>query len=296
VFRLFNKKKDPSRRPRHNVPGRPSATFSYYAGEAPRKQDSVRARQSDSKRQVFFRRLRLMPTVIALLVIGLSVVYGTTLSTVPNVRFVGGSSPYRTVQAYAGGIETVLNSSFLNRSKLTINTTSTAAKITQIYPEVDVATISLPIIGRRPTINMHVRQPALMLTTATNAFVVDDAGKVVAETRQLPSSVLDDLMTAQDQSGLNLRVGDQAVTSETVSFLTSLKAQLEAKQLRIDHLVLIGGGYEADVYLKDIAYFIKTDSSGDARLQVGAFLAARSNGASPEEYMDVRVEEKVFYK
>lgn len=53
---------------------------------------------------------------------------------------------------------------------------------------------------------------------------------------------------------------------------------------------------ELDFRLKDIAYIVKTDMTEDARMQIGAFNAARDGGVEPSEYMDVRVAEKVFFK
>lgn len=293
---IWKRKKSVAPRARPGITGRPSATFAYYAGDKPAKQDSLRARQASEQRQTFFKRLRLVPTLIALVVILLSIVYSTTLSTDPLIKYAGDTSPYRSTVAYREAVRSILGSSFFNRSKLTINVTATKNKLLQTLPEVDAASIALPIIGRRPTVTLHVREPVLLLSTKTNAFIVGTGGKVVAEAKQLPSSVSESLLAAQDQSGLNVRVGDQALSSSTVSFIQNVQAQLAAKQLSISRLTLLPAGYEIDIYVKGQSYYIKTDSSGDARVQIGAFLAVKDSGVKPAEYIDVRVEDKVFYK
>jgi hypothetical protein len=289
-------KHERSRQPLYNDSGlrRPQST--YYASEAPKREDSVRSRQASEQRHNFFSRLRLVPTIIALGVICLSIVYNTTLSTSPGINFAGDTPVYRSADAYKDDIAKILNSSLFNHSKLTINTKSTITAILKAYPELDAATISLPIIGRRPTVTLHAQNPVLILTTQTSALVLGANGKAVAETKQLMSSLTDKLLTVQDKSGVQVHAGDQALSTETVSFIADLAAQLAAKQLTIESLILPSGGNELDVRVKDQVYYLKTDVSGDARLQIGAFLAARDGGAKPAEYMDVRVEEKVFYK
>ncbi|MDB5182220.1 MAG: hypothetical protein JWO47_4 [Candidatus Saccharibacteria bacterium] len=295
-LKLFSQKKaeQPRRAPTQAVVNRPKPT--YYGNDKPRTENSVKARQITEQKRALWQRLRLVPTLIAVGAILLSVVFSTTLTTTPGIIFAGDQSVYHTIAEYKSGISKILDSSLMNKSKLTINTSSTERAIIKAFPELDVVKIGLPIIGRRPTVTLHVRKPALILTTKTNSYVLDSNGKAVANTSQLISSITGSLLTAQDQSGLQLHVGDQALTSETMSFIANLQAQLAAKQLTITSLTLPTGGNEIDVHLKDIGYLVKTDSSGDARLQIGDFIAAKESGAAPAEYMDVRVEEKVFYK
>jgi hypothetical protein len=293
VFKSGKKREQP-RRPVTTVVNRPKPV--YYGNDKPRTEDSVRARQVTEKKHVIWERLRLIPTLIALLAILVSVAYNTTLSTTPSINFSGDSSIYHSKTEYKNGIAKILDTSILNKSKLTFNTHKAQTDILKSYPELDAITIGLPVIGRRPTITMHVRQPALILTTKSNSFVLDTNGKVVAETKQVISSITSQLLTAQDQSGLELHVGDQALTIITIAFITNIKAQLTAKQLIVSGLTLPSGGNEIDIHIKDVPYFVKTDSSGDARVQIGDFLAAKESGISPYEYIDARVEEKVFYK
>ena len=294
-MKLFKKQKPQGRQP-INQAGKPKPAFSYYAGDNKPKKDSVRARQASEQRASLFSRLRLVPTIVAISVILVSVVYSTTLSTSPHVTFAGTDSPYRTSDDYRNGITKVLQSSLFNNSKLTLNTSSTNNAILTAYPELDVASVSLPIIGRRPTVTLHVRQPALILTTSTNAYVIDSAGKVVSEASKILSSSREALLTVQDQSGLEVTVGKQALTSQAVTFITAAQAQLKAKQITIVQATLPTTPNEIDFRLKDIGYFVKTDITGDARLQIGSFIAAKDDGIAPGEYMDVRVEEKVFFK
>ena len=293
---LFRKAKPQVRRPSQES-GRPKPAFSYYAGDTPQtKKDSVKTRQREERHQAFLRRLRSIPTLIALAIILLSVAYSTTLSTNTNIKFAGDPPPYRTPAEYHLGISKLLGASFWNKSKLTNNTHKTETAILAAYPELDAVNIALPVVGQRPTVTLHARTAAMLLTTQTNSYVLDISGKVVAESAQLPSSQRDMLLTVQDKSGPALHVGSQAVTSNTVIFIQNVQAQLKDKKLSITEVTLPATPNEVDFRIKDINYYIKTDTAGDARIEIGDFLAVKDSGAQPAEYMDVRVEEKVFYK
>lgn len=211
--------------------GKPTAAFSYYAGTKKTKESATtRTIMARERSGNFLDKLRLIPTVGAAIVILVSVLFSTTLTSVPNVQLVGAGSPYRDISVYRAESEKILKSSIMNKSKLTINTNKNEKILLGTFSELDVAQVGLPIIGRRPTITMHVRQPVLLLTTFSNAYVIDAAGKVVAEAGQLMSGIKDGLLTIQDQSGLNLRVGSQALTQESMVFISNVQAQFAAKK------------------------------------------------------------------
>lgn len=104
----------------------------------------------------------------------------------------------------------------------------------------------------------------------------------------------------QDKSGIEIKLGQQVLPSTTVQFVKQTYDQLAATQLKASGFVLPVSINELDIYIEGLPYFIKTDTSGDARLQIGSFLATKNHlekqGIAPKEYIDVRVEEKVFYK
>ncbi len=271
--------------------------YSYYAADTTKTEGQGRREgPSVSKAGRWKQRLRSIPTIIAALTILAAIVYSTTLTTTPRVHFAGPASPYRSTGDYQAIMGKYSSQSLLNRSKLTVDAGKLEAYALATFPEIDAARIVLPIMGRRPALTLHIRTPALLLTTKTSALVLDSSGKAVSDTKQLASSAVAGLLTVQDESGLEVHAGDQAVTSETVSFIDNARRQLSDKSLTVDRLVLPTIANEVDIYIKGLPYRIKADVSGDARLQIGAFLATRESGVNPSEYMDVRVEEKVFYK
>lgn len=293
---LFKKNKLLERKSTQQL-GRPNPAFSYYAGDKLRKaDDNVKKRHSIDKKSTTISRLRLAPSLFAIAVILLSVVYSTTLSSDVSVKFANGSNAYRTAEDYKYGVDLILGLSVWNNSKLTINARNTEAALLKAFPELDEANLILPIVGRRPTVVLHERAASMILTTPSNEYVIDTIGKIVATAKQLQSSERDKLFSVQDQSGLDLHVGSQAITANTVAFIINARAQLKDKKLDIIQITLPPVPNEVDIRIKDQRYYIKTDSSGDARLQIGGYLAVKADGVNPAEYVDVRVEEKVFYK
>lgn len=292
----LRKNKTPKRQPSLNNSSRPS--FSYYSAEnqASKTGQGTRRRSETLAIRDYRQFVRRVPTIVSMAVIFIAVVFSTTLTITPQVRFANEQSPYRDITDYQMMLRELMSSSLLNRSKLTINATKFENNILATFPEIDAARIVLPIIGRRPSITLHIRRPALLLTTKTNALILDNTGKAVSEVNQLPSSVVSGLLSLQDDSGLEVYLGDQAVTTETVAFIDNVRKQLEDKKMIIEKLVLPAVVNELDIYIRDLPYRLKADVSGNARSQIGAFLAAKDNGIKPSEYIDVRVEEKVFYK
>jgi hypothetical protein len=85
-----------------------------------------------------------------------------------------------------------------------------------------------------------------------------------------------------------------------VAFIQEVAGQLKAKNMAIDSLTLPALADELDVRVKGLPYFIKFNIQANPRQSAGAFLAAKqhldSQHVTPSQYVDVRVEEKAYYK
>ena len=271
--------------------------YSYYqADQTGRVGQAGEKRRKYGQKQTILKKLRLVPTLLAITAILVSVVYSTTLSTEPIIKLVGDSKQYRDSKQYQATLAGSLQASIFSQNKLTLDTHSQEAVLFKNFPEIDAVTVSVPVIGRRPTAHIHTRTPSLIIVGETGSYVVDAYGVVIGRTSEVSTDLLNQLPTATDKSNLQIETGKQALTTDAINFIFGVKAELDNKQLKVAGLDLIAGGYEIDIHVKDQGYFLKTDSSGDARIQIGDYLAARGNGINPKEYMDVRVEEKVFYK
>lgn len=208
----------------------------------------------------------------------------------------GQQAVYRPLEEYAVAAEKLLSSRLGNRTKLTVDSKAIEDELMKNYPELGAVALRLPVLGRKPNLVVDITPPAMLLVTNSKVYVIDRSGTVVSEASNLPDETKQGLLVLRDNSGLDVSVGGQAVTSKTVDFVMAAKAQLDAKTLKITELTLPAAASELDIRLEGLSYFIKTDTTGDARLQMGSFLAAKDSGVKPSEYIDVRVEEKVFYR
>jgi hypothetical protein len=296
---MFGSNRSSQGRQRPAVPLKKARSFSYYGGMTGER--SSRPPEKTVYLANVGHKLRLLPSITAVSIIALSLLFSLTLSSHPSVSTLGDEpSLYRPLEEYAAAAEELIGSAPGNHLKLTIDVRKIEQSLIERYPELSAAKLRLPVLGRKPNLVIDVSPPALLLTGSSKVYVLDSSGTVVSEASNLPSEARTGLTIVKDQSGLDIEIGKQAVTSDTIGFIKIIKGQLEAKQLKILELTLPALANELDIRIDGLSYFIKTDVAGDARKQIGSFLAVKSNLESkritPSEYIDVRAGEKVFYK
>lgn len=290
---MFRRKAKAPARQRSEGGGQSAPVYSYYNSPVP----SDKAVDLSLPRG----RARLLPTFLALGVIVFSLIFNLTLSTSLSIKTTDGQpSPYRSAEAYQIEMEKMLSSSLNSKTKLTINISELESQMLAYFPEMKNIALRLPILGRRLNVTIELRRPALILTSPGTSFVIDDSGRAVSLLKDISDEALTGLPVVKDESGLDLKVGDQAITSQTVEFINAMFGQLDSQNLKVTQLTLPLAANQLDIRLEGVNYYLKTDVSGDARLQIGRYLAVKERlgreGVTPAEYVDVRVEEKVFYK
>lgn len=280
---------------------RPKAqSVSYYRSASNKDNEAVKSKKDSPNRP--YSIFRLSPAVLAVIVIIGSILFSLTLSSSANVTvFNDKPSPYRNQSEYSKKVKQLLDDDLLNKTKFTVSSDEVERRLMEAYPELDSVLLRLPVLGRKPTLVVSIRQPALVLATNTGGgVIVDSSGVAAADIKQLPSSEKQKLPVVIDESGVELKVGQRVLPSETINFILDAKAQIDAKNLKISKMNLPVRVNELDIYIEGLNYYVKTDASTDSRTQLGSFFATKnyldSNNISPAEYVDVRVEEKVFYK
>jgi hypothetical protein len=291
----FGKQKESSRQ-RPTGTNQPSPVYSYYNAPAPKNthEKTIDLSSTPSK-------LRLLPTILAATAIIISLLFNLTLSAKPYLAIADDNKYiYRPEEAYMQEAEKILGSSISNMTKLTINLAQAEEQMLSKFPELYAVSLRLPVLGRRLNMVLDIRTPAVILSTPGKSLIIDSTGRAVSRLQDLQIESRKDLIVIKDESGLQVNIGEQAVTTETVDFIKSVSAQLSGQSLVVSELTLPQAANQLDIRLEGIPYFIKTDIAGDARLQIGSFLAVKEKlgreGVVPAEYVDVRVEEKVFYK
>lgn len=298
-----------SNRPTSEVRRRPnsggSPVFSYQARpNASAAERGQRENRSDVQKRAAASRFRLglVPTYIAFSMITVAFLYACYLQADPKIIVLSRpGTVHRDTKAYQAQSKDIWQSSLFNRTKLTVSTGNIRRSIERAFSEIQVAQVELPLLGRRPTIILSPAHPALQLISTNGAFYVNQDGKVLAETADVIQNDLKEIALVRDETGISAEPGKNVFSGPQTAFLTGLFAQLRAQGLSVQSITLpAGAANEADVRLTDKPYTIKFSFDIEPRQAVGTYLATNekleADGVMPSEYIDVRVEEKAFYR
>ncbi len=236
--------------------------------------------------------------------IGIAVVLvfllAVSISSKPTVS--ADSAVYHNQAYYSQGVSKLFGS-WQNRTKITLNQAALKNKIEAQYPEVKEVKISTPIYSRQAKIELKIAQPTFTLSGAPGTFGADSRyliaanGKVVGLLAESPG--IKDLPNLTDQVGIPIKRGELVLGQSTADFILTIIAQAKQKNIPVDSFVLAKNSQEIDLRTKDKKYFVKFNLSADPATQIGQYLAAREQLAKtgdPAEYLDVRVDGRIFYK
>ncbi len=239
--------------------------------------------------------------VLAILAILFCVVYTLKLDSNPKIvqTTPNGTLFLQNINTYERAANTLFKNSVLNLNKITINSSGIAKSLKQQFPELADVSIALPLIGHRPVVYITPSQPALVLSNSSGKFVLGSNGIALLK-GDLPSSLQGQLPVVDDQTDSQIVLGKTALSSRSTQFIEDVYKQLITQKQKVGTLSLPPKANELDVGLKGQQYYVKMDISGDAREQVGTYLAtkkylARTN-ATPTVYIDVRVNGRAYYK
>lgn len=280
-----------------------SNVFSYYAtGSGTQKQQT-----NTSKKGGLFDRqwIRNIPSLVALSAVLISILYCLGLTTNPKVNFVGEDPDtdhlsLRDKTDYQQGAEAILKDSVFNRAKFTINTTHFEAAFREMYPEVADVSVTLPLISRRPIVTVATAEPAILLTSQNQAYVLDTRGVVIMKADGLSEKTRLQLPVVHDQTGLAAEVGKPVLPKEDIQFIDEVLTQLKAKNLSVQSVVLPPLAHQVDVYLNGVPYYVKFSVDTSAREAAGTFLATKEklehDKVNPAQYIDVRISNRAYYQ
>ncbi len=207
----------------------------------------------------------------------------------------------RPMAAYQQAADTLLGRSFWNHNKITIDTGAVTAGLKQQFPELSVVSVTLPLLGQRPIIYVASAGPELALVTSDGStYVIDSNGRAIGTADAARIASLH-LTLVRDQSGAPIHVGQLALSASSVSFMHTVLYQIGQKHLSLSAFVLPVATSELDMYLNGSPYFVKFNLANDSALQqVGTFLAAKhtleGRAVTPSQYIDVRIDGRVYYK
>lgn len=278
--------------------------FSYYSSRSQEPETRPRNDVLDQTVKSKNRDLKYIPTLLAIVVVSLAVFYATLINTSnPEIIPLSDNSIniLKNKQDYQTSMAKIFNDDFWSKSKLTINTKSLEEKIKQKHPEIEKVSVNIPILGRRPIVQVSPAEPKLIVVTSNGDFVVDINGRILANINDTPEEKTKGLFTIKDSVLKDSKPGDIIFPDSTIKFIDDIKFQFDKKGIDIDYIELPSVANELHVKTKDTNYIIKFNLQGDAREQSGVYFTiaeriAQDNSIQPKEYVDVRVESRAFIK
>lgn len=298
----IKKNKDSKNKYRIRSAASQQQVFSYYS-QGNRNQEP-RAKTSKLKNIKSTKIIKELPTIIAALVIVFSIVFASTLSTSnPGIKVVSLQNATESIDTtkYEDFVANQLRSKFINKSKILINTKQIENDMQKTFPELSGAAVTIPLIARTPVVLISVETPALLLGTSSSAYAISHSGRIIAESNQLPSSLLSDVPVVQDEAELPAEVGQVALPIDLVEFILDTVAQSKVDNISIDTLKLPTVANELHIQPSGKQYIVKLNTERSARVQLGGYLAYLTNQQKdgliePTEYVDLRVGDKVYIK
>jgi hypothetical protein len=228
-----------------------------------------------------------------------------SLSSTPKVMLLDPNSKIKlTVQAtqdYQAVASKALSSSMWNGNKVTVDTQAISNKLLADFPDLDSVSVAIPLAARRPVIYVEPSQPALILSEPHYAYELNTNGRAIAEAASAQIFNNINLPIVTDQSGLDVKVHSQALSSTYISFVQQVSGQLANKGFTISSIIFPPEAYELDVRITGEPYYIKFNlENNDPRQQAGTFLATinylKSKSITPAQYIDVRLDGRAYYK
>lgn len=296
-----------SKEPRRNLAGSGSvgnrSVFSYHSAgnRASAATSEPRIGKPAESRVLSSFNWRHLPSLFALLAVLVSMAYLSTISPNPRLVLIGqnnGPDLLRDGKDYQQAAQKILTSSLFNKSKLTIDSDGFSKEMQAKFPELVDVSITLPLMGRRPVVELVAAEPVLRLIAQNESYLLDSNGRVLMQSKDVAGVA--GLPEVRDQADVKAEVGKVILPGESVAYITTFVNQLKAQKLTVSEFTLPTKASELHIKLKDKPYYIKANLQTNPLVAVGQLLATKqkleSENKVPGEYIDVRVEEKVFVK
>lgn len=206
----------------------------------------------------------------------------------------------RAEEVYMTGTKRLMDKAVMSRTKITINTQKLESEIMALFPELESVKIIVPIVGASPKVALKLKQIGLIFSNGSLYYGVDNSGRAILSNLEFPELLGLKVPVVTDQSRPEITSQKYILSSEDVDFIKTLADQLTSNNLFALEYILPNQPNELYVKFNGVGYYAKFNLKTDARTAVGVFLAVKSkleaDAVAPSEYIDVRVEERAYYK
>ena len=305
-MKIFRKNKNQPRIRQTILPddGKKSNPYMYYANRTPRegakRKDIGEETQRPTSVGSRFSRVFNWAILILLLLITADTLWLNSTPTVA-VQPSNGSMLLKDQKVYETDAEKLLNASFLNHLKISVDTSYIENQLQKEHPELASVSLGLPLFSHMPTLYVVAADPVLLLITPDGVYAADNGGVLIAQASPSIQKSLSKLNLPNVRSALGtLSVGQQALSVNDVTFIEYIDQEFNAQHVTVSEMDIVPNTREVDVRISGVGYFVKFNFEGDVKEQVGTYMAMRqylqNTKVTPSQYIDVRVPGRAFYK
>ena len=199
---------------------------------------------------------------------------------------------------YIAVVYGVVNNSWLNGNKLTLNKSDISSALKTKFPDITQVSTSLNLFKKTIYVKIFTSPATIFLSTTYNGGLINNQGRVVDTAISANQS---DLTIVNFPVNLKLKVNDYALTADNINFINTVTYELKSKNISVNHYVILPGDNELDAYIATKDYYVKFNlRTNDAINQSGTFLALYHylsiNNINPSEYIDVRIDGRAYFK
>lgn len=295
------------REPRATRQPRPTKSrpnfISYHASRQNAAPSPVTSRQAMPEQRATKLVVRSNPLRLALVVVVLLVVlYSFTLSSSPAFILTNpsGVPMLRSKQTYQEAAASILGGSLSNMTKITINTDKIAREMQAKFPELETVEVVLPFAGRTPTVEAVTTRPVLRLVSSNGTYLIDSKGRAIIDAKDALHAKELAIPAVEDRADLKITEGQGVLSTQDVTFITTIAKQFAARKVSITSMELPPLASELHIRMSGQPYYVKFNMLTNPSVAAGQYFALmtklQKDGTTPKEYVDSRVEEKVFYK
>ncbi len=281
------------RKPKSRARGRVPLT--YYRSASGKKDDSNPKKRP--KNRGFFRVF--LNRTIDLIILGsiiFGLVYSMVLGSNPEVNV--SSQAYRPSSSYQSAATDAFGS-IKNHNKISLDEDQITKNLQSKFPEISNLQIELPLLDHTPKLHITISVPSFVVSSGGQLYIIDTDGIAVGLASSFPG-VTKGLPVITDQSSFKVTRGKPIMSGANVNFTNQLLSICKSAKIPVKSLSLPVRAQELDLQTADQPYYVKFFLGGKVDRQAGQFMAARHQfeitKTTPSQYLDARVEGKVFYK
>ncbi|MCA9309436.1 hypothetical protein KC973_03595 [Candidatus Saccharibacteria bacterium] len=279
---------------------RNSLVISRRQRETEQHKQSVAQRQNDQRR-ARARQMRLRRGIVAIaLVVAMTVVYGLSIR---SVRVQAAVSTTHLRQEYKQRIESYIASKVALRQSWLVDDAQLLEYIQEEYPEVKVvSTEARSLVGGALDATIRFREPKYIWRAANGTKFIDKDG-VLFSVNAFTNVDVGSLPVVEDQSPAGSEDGSAVISSkvgEYIAYIYTDVPRLFGPSAQVISVTLPPRARAINAKVSTVPYAIKLSTERGIEQQVAELneLVAyfKDAGIQPAEYVDVRIENKAFYK